>query len=576
VAWASERKDVLAACFFFLTLLAYERYVRAPSWRRYAGVTGLFALGLLAKPMLVTLPCVLLFLDAWPFGRIGGVKPEPAAPVPASVPVASQTPIHPTREAEKAPFGRFRYGVFLEKLPLFALSGASCLVTVIAQQTGGAVQSMQALSLAERVATAILGTVGYLSKAFVPRGLAFFYPHPAIVAPATFSPFGGEVVIAALALLACTLGAWLARRRFPEIAVGWAWMLVMLLPVIGLVQVGSQFMADRYAYLPLLGPTFALVFAMRRLPRPRTRHLGFGIGLLAAGALASLTHGQVGTWRDSRVLCEHALAVTERNAVAHEHLGLYLQRQQDLEGARQQYLEALAIDARAPSTHGNLGAIYVQLGQRDAAEKEFQAALRLDPEHLATRMSLGLVRELEGDLEGAVEHYSIAVRQHPDESEPLRPLAEALRRLGRTAQARETFESYARSTPPSAEIESALGECATELGDGRAALAHFAAAERIQPDLSRALHGRAWLLATSADRSLRDGPQALERLARCAAQDGAQWPHLRTQAAALAAVGRMSEALASLTEAWATAPEAEWERLKAERELYQQGRALER
>jgi tetratricopeptide (TPR) repeat protein len=435
---------------------------------------------------------------------------------------------------------------------------------------------MQALSLADRVATALLGTLAYLTKLVFPQRLAFFHPHPAIVTPESFAPFGSAVLLAALCLAALTAGAGLARRRAPELFVGWSWMLVMFAPVIGLVQVGSQFMADRYAYLPLLGPTLALVFFPARALPPRAARVGWVLGLGAAALLARVAHRQAATWRDSQTMSTHALAVTEHNAVAHEHLGLYLQRKQDLEGARQHYLAALAIDPRAVSTHGNLGAIYAQLGQREAAQAQFQTALRLVPDHLETRMSLGFMLELEGDLGGAVEQYTIAVREHPDEVEPLRPLAEALKRLGRSAEARTLFQRYAQARAPSAELECALGECAAELADPRAALTHFLAAERLEPLYPRALHGRAWVHATSAERTVRDGARALELLEACRGRDGAQWSHLRTLAAALAALGRTDEAATKLTEAWAGAPRTEWERLKAERDAYQSGRALER
>jgi tetratricopeptide (TPR) repeat protein len=405
VAWVSERKDVLSGTFFFLTLLAHERHARAPSAPRYALVALCLALGLLAKPMLVTVPLVLLLLDAWPLGRLRS--------------------------------GRSLRGLLLEKLPLLALAGASAVVTLLAQRAGGAVQSLGVLSLPERLATAVHGVLAYLAQTFWPAGLAFFYPHPALVARAEFEPLGPRVVAGVLFLALVTFLGWRLRARFPALWVGWAWMWCMLLPVLGLIQVGNQFHADRYAYLPLLGPTFALVFCAREvLTDRRWQRAALGLGLALAVLLAVVAQRQVGTWKDSRTLCERALRVTERNHVAHEHLGLHLQRRGELERAEEQYRLALAIDPRTPSTHGNLGAIHAQRGRRAEAVAEFQEALRLVPDFLPARMSLGWLHEQEQDFEAAAWHYEIATRQHPESAAAWERLHTVLAALGRHDEAR--------------------------------------------------------------------------------------------------------------------------------------------
>lgn len=395
VAWASERKDVLSGAFFFLTLLAYERYVRTRTGARYAVLALTFALGLLAKPMLVTVPLVLLLLDYWPLRRIGGEQPARA--------------------------------LLREKLPLFALAAASASVTLLVQRAGGAVQPMEVLSFAERVATALLGTVTYLAQALWPAGLAFFYPHPALIAGGVFEPLGGKVVLSALALAGTTLLVWRLRARCPYLLVGWLWLLIMLAPVIGLVQVGSQFHADRYVYLPLIGPTFALVFLARSYCATSSRaRAAYAAGLALAALYAGIAYRQIGTWRDSGTLAARALDVTSGNYVAHEHMGLWLHRQGELERAREHYLAALASAPALPSSHVDLGAIHAQLGQREEARAEFLEALRLAPDHEKARLSLGYLLELEGDLVGALEHYEIAAREHPESLDAWRKLAQAL------------------------------------------------------------------------------------------------------------------------------------------------------
>jgi tetratricopeptide (TPR) repeat protein len=546
VAWASERKDVLSGTFFFLTLLAYERHARAPGLGHYGLVALCFALGLLSKPMLVTLPIVLLLLDVWPLQRALFLKPWLASPVPSPSPA----PTHPG-ESQRGPF---LYAAFLEKLPLFLLAAGSALVTLVAQRAGGAVQPMEALTLSQRLATAVLGTLTYLRQAVWPQGLCFFYPHPALVEGGAFEPLGWRVWLAASLLVALALLAWRARARFPFVLVGLGWFLVMLSPVIGIVQVGSQLCADRYAYLPLLGPTIALAFLGRELvggsgfARP-----AFGLGLGIAALHAVVAYRQIGTWRDSGTLSARALDVTTGNYVAHEHRGLWLQRRGELAAAKEHYLAALASAPRLPSSHVDLGAVHAQLGQREEAELRFREALRLVPDHLEARMSLGLLHQHAGDLEGALLHYEIAAREHVDERRVWLQLAEVQFALARHPAARASFQRARAVAGPAAELE--LGASLSPVAEER----------------------QAWVLATSSEPGERDPERALALLAACAARHpGGSWTHARVLAAAQAAAGRLEEAVRSAAEASALAPSTEWPRLKAERELYAAGRALGR
>jgi len=552
VAWAAERKDVLSGAFFFLTLLAYERYARAPSPARYAGVALALALGLLAKPMLVTLPAVLLLLDAWPLARAPG---------------------RPWR------------ALVLEKLPLGALCLGSAALTWLAQSAGDAVRSTAVLGLAARLATAVLGTLAYLRQAVWPAGLCFFYPHPAFVAPETFAPLGPRVLLGFLGLGAATVGAFLLRRRAPAVLTGWLWMLLMLLPVIGIVQVGAQFHADRYAYLPLLGATLALVFGLDALvpaaaDASRARRALFGLGLAAAAALAAVTARQVATWHDMHTLCERALAVTERNYVAHEHLALLLQKEGDLAGAESHYLSTLAIAPRLYDAHSNLGAVYMQLGRRAEARAQYEEALRLQPDFLDARLNWGMLCELEDDLVGAEAHYERATREHPESAAAWLKLGDvALRTLdpARAGEAYATALARAPGTALAAEAEAGLGQALAERGRAEEAREHLERALGLAPDAPRALHALAWLLATSEREELRDPKRAAELLDRCRARGEApNWMHLHVLAAVLAAQGRYPDAVRAAAEAEAHAPAAEWPRLRAERHEYEAGRALVR
>ena len=298
VAWASGRKDPLSAvCFSAALLCASGAKARAPTRAERAGVFACLALGLMAKPTLVTLPFVLLLLDAWPLARLG----------PAT---------DPTRIDAR----RLRRAV-LEKLPLGALVAADCVVVVLAQQAGGAVVGLEQIPLGARVANALVAWAAYLRLAVFPTGLAVFYPHPV-------SGIGlGKTALAFGLVAGVTLAAGAAWRRRPYLLVGWLWFLGMFVPTLGLVQVGAQSMADRYAYLPLTGLAIAVAWgapdllAALGLP-PRARRIGLGAGAVAAiAALAAATSLQIRTWRDSETLFRHALAVTRENHIAHAHLG---------------------------------------------------------------------------------------------------------------------------------------------------------------------------------------------------------------------------------------------------------------
>ncbi len=541
VAWASERKDVLSGVFFFLTLLAYERYARGPSRARYAAVAACFALGLLAKPMLVSVPLVLFALDVWPLAR--------------AVPLRTRV---------------------LEKLPLVALALGSALVTLVAQRSAGAVSTLETLTLDQRLATAVLGTWAYLRQAFWPTGLAFFYPHPALVTPDEFAPLGARVWLGALALAALTLAAWSLRRRAPALWTGWVWMAAMLLPVIGLVQVGTQFYADRYAYLPLLGLTLAVVFGLRALAPAGAQRALCALALAAAAGFAALAARQVGFWKDDPALCARALAVTQQNEKAHQLLGDYHHRRGELAEARTQYLAVLAIRPDHHQVRSNLGAVYVQLGRYAEARSELEQALRIAPAYEDALLNLGWLHEREQDPEGALRLFERAAREHPDSPAPWGKLGDAYYALARPAEAGVAFERALALQRSSAELHAKLGLALAELGEARAALAQHAAALAIAPEHALALLGEAWLRATSPQASgLRDPARAGALLAHeSLRQQQPSWAQLRVAAATLAAQARFEEAVRSAAEASALAPRAWWPRLAAEREQYAARRAL--
>jgi hypothetical protein len=384
VAWVSERKDLLSGLFFMLTLGAYLHYVRHPfSWSRYLLVIAMFALGLMAKPMLVTLPFVLLLLDYWPLGRFTSHW----FPRSAWEPAGCDAPCRAGRShAER---GNERNGgrqqclphLIAEKLPLLLLAAASCTVTSLAQRPSIAVSEF--LPLSSRVANALVSNVAYIGQSFYPVGLAAFYPHPEDGLP-TWKIAGALLVLGGV-----SAAAWIGRRRFPYLLVGWLWYLGMLVPVIGLVQVGDQARADRYTYLPGIGLCIALAWGgaavgQKFLSAERNagyrRWAGGVASALVLAALMACAWRQTSFWCDSETLWAHTVACTTHNATAQYNLGVTLAQRGDTAAAIRCFQATLAIQPRSADAENDLGVVLAMSGRLDEATPHFRAALRIRPD----------------------------------------------------------------------------------------------------------------------------------------------------------------------------------------------------
>jgi tetratricopeptide (TPR) repeat protein len=377
VAWVSERKDLLAGLAFALLLLAWLRYAERPTRGRYLAALGAFACGLLAKPMLVSAPLVLLVLDRWPLAR--------------DVPLRRR---------------------LLEQVPFVALALASCLLTLAAQRAGGALSTSLELPLVARLSNACVGVWIYLAKLVWPSGLAYFHPHPALVDPA-WKPFSAAALAAAGALVAAALALLVAGRRNPAVLVGSAWTVAMLLPVLGIVQVGEQAWAERYAYLPLVGPTIALFFGVRAAPAVERT-----LGLLCAVALvplAVLTWRATGAWLGSEALYRQALIATERNYMAHTGLANVARDAGGIDQARAQYEAALEIrPAFAPALYG-LGLVEQERGNRARAIELYERAIASLPGLAQAHLNLGTCLGETGELDRAIEEFGIVLALRPGE-----------------------------------------------------------------------------------------------------------------------------------------------------------------
>lgn len=424
VAWIAERKDVLSAFFWMLTLWAYVVYVERLTWSAYAMVTGALALGLMAKPMLVTLPCVLLLLDYWPLGRWGIFKSDRPPPRPALP---------------------FRH-LLIEKLPLFALIVVSCVLTIKAQERGHAFAPLDDFPLGLRLLNAARAYAIYLLKMVWPVDLTILYPLP------------GDAVIeseglwATGFLVAVTVAVLLARRR-PYLAVGWFWYLGTLVPTIGLVQVGSQAFADRYTYIPLIGIFIALAWGLGDLvAMARMRWLRMAIPIASCAAVAAcavLTFFQVQHWQNTATVWDHALMINPRNSTAHERYGsLFIEG-----GARAEGLahlkRAVELNSRNLGGRFSLGSAYLMMGNTDLARAEFQVAIKIRPDWPESHQKMALTEVLSAkpDLDKALAQAERAVDLGASGAEAYALLGYIEHEIGHPYKARDAYNRSLELNP---------------------------------------------------------------------------------------------------------------------------------
>ena len=602
VAWIAERKDVLSCFFWMLTLWAYTHYVAAldrsnvgcgsdrPARKRpaalwYGATLSLFALGLMSKPMVVTLPFVLLLLDFWPLRRVR------------------------THQATVEPPSRASWLPLLEKVPFFALSAVACVLTVAAQQQGFSIVSTSGLPFSNRLLHALVAYAHYLSVTFLPRGLGVYYPYERPI------PVIAVGVSAALLVLV----TWLvirfgAHRRY--LVTGWFWYVGTLIPVIGLVQVGDQAWADRYTYLPLIGIFLALVWGGFDLAgnRPAAR-------FVAAGALAALlvsTSIQLSYWKDTRSLFEHTARVTRNNYMAVTVLGSLLAKEGKIEEAVDHYQTALRYKPGLPEARFFLGNALEQQGKLDEAVQEYEGALRSGPLRELTRIRLGVVSARQGNYTAAAQHYTEALRLNPESDLAHHNLARLLQTQGRVPEAIDHYLAALRLNPKLAQAHNNLGilflqagridegvgqlrEAArlnpgspetdynlalalnqqhqwaeaeklfaktvtadspdpnahyqyavalAHLNKTREAMSRYAVALLIRPDFPEALDELSWLLATVPETQLRNGTEAVRMAERACELTNRKDPmKMRTLAAAYAETGRFEDAVATASNA---------------------------
>jgi tetratricopeptide (TPR) repeat protein len=584
VAWVAERKDVLCACFWMLTLWLYVRYAARPSVARYFSVLGSFILCLMAKPMAVTLPFVLLLLDYWPLGRIANHRLNVAG-APA-----------PTWNFQLSTCNR----LLLEKVPFLVLSAIGCVLTLRAQQI--AIVSTAGLTIDQRIPHVLAAYNHYFWAMFFPQNLAVYYPYVINLKPET-------IVFSGIVMTLVTVLAVVNFRRRPYLIVGWLWFLGTLVPVIGLVQVGDQAWADRYTYLPLIGLFVALVWAAVEFTKNRlvltTLAAVSGVALLAA------TSVQLSYWKNTWTLFDHANRVTQENYMAVTVLASQLAKQGKLDEAMALYRTALSYKPTFPEAHFFLGNAFDQAGRPDEAVAEYKKALWFKPTQEQTHIFLGIVLAKQKKYEEAITNYEAALVLNPDSAVAENNLARILHTQGRFDEAMEHYNAALKINPKLALAHNNLGilllengrladgtlqlrealrlnptnsetqfnlalalnqqqqwaeaaglfaktvglgttdpkahyEFATALGhtqQTREAMSQYASALLLQPDYADALDGLAWILSTDARANFRNGPEAVKMAERaCQLTEQKDPVKLKTLAAAYAETGRFAEA----------------------------------
>lgn len=430
VAWVAERKNVLSTCLGFLTLLLYAFYIRKPGWRRYLPVLTVFTLGLMAKSMLVTLPFLMLLLDFWPLRRfpIHSLAEDARRLTDGS----QQAPILPISVS----------ALLLEKIPLLVMASGSIALTLLAAQRGGAMATFTHFPLTVRLANSLHAYEAYIGKLFWPQDLAVFYPHPGTL-------FLWQTILSGLLITSVTALILKQSRSRPYLLVGWFWFLGTLVPVIGLVQVGLQAMADRYAYVPFIGLFIMLVWGVADLfavrDKSRIAVIISLVFLILIGGLA--TRHQLQYWQSSRSLFAHALKVTEKNEIAHNNLAHALYHEGDTERAIDHYREAIRINPRYTNAYNNLGTVLAHMGRFDEAIGQYRKALSLTPRHAGALFNMGLAMESLGRWSEADAYYDAVIREEPDHVYAHRQRAMVAMKKGRYEEAVAHFQAALHILP---------------------------------------------------------------------------------------------------------------------------------
>lgn len=550
VAWVAERKDVLSGVFFMLTLIAYVRYARRLSFGRYATMTVLFACGLMAKPMLVTIPFVLLLLDYWPLSRF-----------PQSIKSKNKTAI------SQRDWPQIRQ-LLLEKIPLLVLSAGSSVATFLAQKQ--AIGSVEHYPLGVRTSNALIACVTYIRQMIWPVELIPFYPYP------KNHLLIWEVIFASIVLAVITVIVFTFRKTRPYLMTGWFWYLGMLVPVIGLIQVGRQGHADRYAYLPQIGLYLLITWTIADWSAS-WRHQRQILGVTMALVIAALTFrawNQTSHWHDSESLWRYALAINSEADALHGTLADTLFSQGRVDEAIPHFRAVLRLQPESAENQSHLGVALLQKGQTEEAIQHLHRTLEMDPAYIEAHYNLATALLQDGELNEAIDHFQQELQIQPDFVPAHFNLGNAFLKQGRTEEAIGEYTKVLESQPANADAHHNLALVLAKKGRTREALSHWQKALEIQPDKISSQVSLARVLATCPDDSIRDGVRAVNLAEQALRLSGGRSPTvLQTLAAAYAETGQFTRAIQTAQRALELAQGNAFltEALQKEIALYQTG-----
>ena len=455
VAWVAERKDVLSTFFGMLTISAYIMYVKKRNLFRYSLVFIFLSLGLMAKPMLVTMPFVLLLLDFWPLERLKYYSPDQSSKL---------------------------FSLIYEKIPLFIPVTISSILTILAQKKVGALYSFEALSVKTRIANAFVSYTDYIIKTVWPQNLSIFYPHPFGMLSLWY------VFLVALAIAVISFFSIRSFKQHPYVAVGWFWYLGTLVPVIGLIQVGAQGMADRYTYIPLTGLFIIAAWGMPDLLKKwhYNRIILVIFSTIIIFAFSTRSYFQIRHWENSTAVFKNAVTVTNKNWLAYNNLGLALMRKGKLNDAVLNYKKALQIRPDYLTALDNIGLALYRLEKFEEAYNYYMEALKIDPKHAGVHNNIANVLTALGKLEEAIKHYKKAILIDPEFAEVHYNIANVLVTQGKLEKAEFQFKETIKKDFKHSNAHCNLGCILLKQKEYKEALSHFAQVIKIKPDYKQA------------------------------------------------------------------------------------------
>jgi tetratricopeptide (TPR) repeat protein len=556
VAWAAEKKTVLSGLFWLLTIAVYIHYTKQPRLGRYLLLFVVFGFCIMTKPVVVTLPLVLLLLDYWPLERVKWGQ--------------LGTPSSPTKVIRhKASMGR----LITEKIPLFALSAILCLITFVSQKSGGAVIELETVPLDYRIANMFFSYIRYIGKMIWPSRLAVFYPyHIADLSVTT-------VIICAALFALITILAIYTYRQNKHITTGWLWYVVTLVPVIGLVQAGFQSLANRYMYLPMLGLLIIIAWSAKDLivKHPQLKAVTAVMGTIVLLSLLILTRAHVRHWQNSITLFEYALKTTTNNATAEVNYGIALLHEAGrFDEVISHLRKAVRLNPTFAIARYNLGKILLQQGKSNEAIECFNELLQQNGDSAEAHFNLAVAFNMQKKYDDAIKHLAKVLEIDPNYPDARNKMEITLIISGRTNDAFAYFNEILRTSKDPAEEYTNLGVVYTQAGKYELAIQSFTKAVELKPNSTTTLNNLAWTLATTGDVSVSDANKAVELAQHACELTGYKNPSfLDTLAAAYAAAGKFDDAVKTAKQALDIAKSGDQEGLTNEIQshikLYQAG-----